>query len=116
MESGRAGALQQHAERVVLSCRIGQRMHKADKNNLRVAFFNYSDLASGAEALVDQTITALIARGIEARLIVMDRFTDKPYVYTLPHFFGERRLEYNLRRATGRNNLFFPSTLFLGFN
>lgn len=81
---------------------------------LRVAFFNYSDLASGAEALIDQTITNLIGRGVDARLFVMDRFTDKPYVYALPHFFGERRLEYVFRKVTGRNNFLFPSTLFLG--
>lgn len=81
---------------------------------LRIAFFNYSDLASGAEALIDQTITGLLARGLDARLFVMDRFTDRPYVYSLPHFFGERRLEYMFRKITGRNNVLFPSTLFLG--
>ena len=81
---------------------------------LRVAFFNYSDRWSGAEALIDQTIVALIARGVDARLFVMDRFTDRPYVHALPHFFFERRLEYYFRKATGRNNFLFPSTLFLG--
>jgi glycosyltransferase involved in cell wall biosynthesis len=91
-------------------------MNNGFKKNLRVAFFNYSDLWSGAEALIDQTIVALIARGVDARLFVMDRFTDKPYVYSLPHFFGERRLEYTFRKLTGRNNLLFPSTLLLGFD
>ena len=81
---------------------------------LRVAFFNYYDLSSGAETLIDQTVSGLIARDVEARLYVMDRFTDKPYVYSLPHFFGERRLEYIFRKATGRNNILFPSTVFLG--
>ena len=81
---------------------------------MRIAFFNYSDQASGAEALIDQTIRALLARGIEARLYVMDRFTDRPYVESIPHFPGERRVEYMFRRATGRNNFLFPSTLFLG--
>ena len=81
---------------------------------MRIAFFNYSDQASGAEALIDQTIRALIARGLEARLYVMDRFTDRPYVETIPRFPGERRVEYMFRRATGRNNFLFPSTLFLG--
>jgi glycosyltransferase involved in cell wall biosynthesis len=83
---------------------------------LRVAFFNYSDRWSGAEALIDQTILTLIARGVDARLFVMDRFTDKSYVHTLPHFFGERRMEYTFRKATGRNNFLFPSTAFLGFD
>ena len=81
---------------------------------MRIAFFNYSDQASGAEALIDQTIRALLASGIEARLYVMDRFTDRPYVETIPRFPGERRVEYMFRRATGRNNFLFPSTLFLG--
>lgn len=80
---------------------------------LRIAFFNYSDESSGAEALIDQTIKALIPHGLEVRLYVMDRFTERPYVNTLPHFPGERRLEYTFRRATGRNNFFFPSTWFL---
>lgn len=83
---------------------------------MRIAFFNYSDLASGAEALIDDTVTTLLGRGIEARLYVMDRFTERPYVHRLPHAFGERRLEYWFRKATGRNNLLFPSTMFLGFD
>lgn len=81
---------------------------------LRVAFFNYSDRWSGAEALIDQTIVALSARGVDARLFVMDRFTDRSYVHALPRFFGERRMEYVFRKLTGRNNFFFPSTRFLG--
>lgn len=80
---------------------------------MRVAFFNYSDEASGAEALIDQTITSLIARGIDARLYVMDQFTDRPYVNAWPRFPAERRIEYIFRRATGLNNFLFPSTLFL---
>lgn len=81
---------------------------------MRIAFFNYSDQASGAEALIDQTITSLIPRGHEVRLYVMDRFTNRPYVEPIPRFPGERRIEYMFRRATGRNNFLFPSTLFLG--
>lgn len=81
--------------------------------SLRVAFFNYSDQASGAEALIDETIKTLIPLGLDVRLYVMDRFTDRPYVNVIPHFPGERRLEYMFRRATGRNNYFFPSTFLL---
>ncbi len=83
---------------------------------MRIAFFNYSDLASGAEALIDDTITTLLARGVEARLYVMDQFTDRPYVRQLPHFPGERRVEYWFRKATGWNNVMYPSTMFLGFD
>lgn len=80
---------------------------------MRVAFFNNSDLSSGAEALINQTVTGLIARGVEARLYVMDKFTDAAHVHVLPHLFGERRLESYFRRATGRNNILFPSTFLL---
>jgi glycosyltransferase involved in cell wall biosynthesis len=80
---------------------------------LRVAFFNYSDQSSGAEALIDLTVKRLISRGVDVRLYVMDRFTSRPYVHSIPHFFAERRLEYMFRRVTGRNNYLFPSTLLL---
>ena len=80
---------------------------------LRVAFFNYSDQSSGAEALIDLTVRRLISHGVDARLYVMDRFTSRPYVHSIPHFFAERRLEYLFRRATGQNNYLFPSTLLL---
>lgn len=79
----------------------------------RVAFFNASDRASGAEALICQTVEGLRARGLDARLYVKDRFTDLPYVHPLPFFFGERRLEHKLRTLSGRNNIFFPSTFTL---
>ncbi|HEX8775569.1 MAG TPA: glycosyltransferase [Pyrinomonadaceae bacterium] len=77
---------------------------------LRVAFFNSSDRASGAEALICQTVEGLRARGVDARLYVKDQFTDLPYVHRLPFFFGERRVERALRKLSGRNNIFFPST------
>jgi glycosyltransferase involved in cell wall biosynthesis len=77
----------------------------------RIAFFNYSDVSSGAEALIGQTVATLCQQGVEARLYVMDQFTKGSYA--IPHFFGERRLEYIFRRLTGRNNILFPSTFFL---
>ena len=89
-------------------------MSQSPRKPLRVAFFNYSDISSGAEALINQTVAGLIKRGLEARLYVMDHMTDAPHVYPLPRFFGERRLEYMFRRATARNNVLFPSTLALG--
>lgn len=78
---------------------------------MRIAFFNYSDLSSGAEALIAQTVSALRQESVDARLYVMDQFTRDSY--SIPHFFGERRLEYIFRRTTGRNNILFPSTLLL---
>ena len=77
----------------------------------RVAFFNYSDRSSGAEALIAQTVSGLREEGVDARLYVMDQFTEDSFA--LPRFPGERRLEKMFRQATGRNNILFPSTLFL---
>lgn len=81
---------------------------------LRVAFFNAADRASGAEALICQTVEGLLARGVEARLYAMRRGTDAPYVHQLPVFRGEVRVERKLRALTGGNDLLFPSTLALG--
>jgi hypothetical protein len=81
---------------------------------LRVAFFNAADRASGAEALICQTVEGLLARGVEARLYAMRRATDEPYVHQLPVFRGEVRVERKLRALTGGNDLLFPSTLALG--
>ncbi len=88
-------------------------MNGDPKKGLRVAFFNASDRASGAEALICQTVEGLIARGVAARLYVMDRLTDLPYVHQFPYFTGERRLEQTIRKLSGRNNIFFPSTFTL---
>src|SRR5688500_9108011 len=76
----------------------------------RVAFFNYSDRSSGAEALIAQTVSGLREEGLDARLYVMDQFTGDSFA--IPRFPGERRLEKMFRRATGRNNILFPSTFF----
>lgn len=86
------------------------------KKRLRVAFFNAADRASGAEALIGQTVEGLLARGVEARLYVMDQLTELPYVHQFPYFSGERRLERMARRLSGRNNIFFPSTFTLPFH
>ena len=60
----------------------------------RVAFFNYSDRSSGAEALIAQTVSGLREEGVDARLYVMDQFTEDSFA--LPRFPGERRLEKNV--------------------
>lgn len=80
---------------------------------LRIAFFNAADSGSGAEVLTMKTAEALIVHGHEARLFVMNRMTDAPYVYPFPRFFGERRAEQLFRTITGLNDVFFPSTLLL---
>ncbi|HJU55861.1 MAG TPA: hypothetical protein VJ715_14855, partial [Pyrinomonadaceae bacterium] len=80
---------------------------------LRVAFFNASDRGSGAEALISKTIEGLRARGVDARLFAMNRMTEAEYVYAFPRLPGERRAEQVLRRVTGWNDYFFPSTRLL---
>jgi glycosyltransferase involved in cell wall biosynthesis len=95
---------------------VDQKAHQvraSTDERLRVAFFNASDRASGAEALICQTVEGLIERGVDARLYVKDRLTDNAYVHQLPFFFGERRIERTLRKLSGRNNIFFPSTFTL---
>lgn len=89
-------------------------MRNGRKRPLRVAFFNAADRASGAEALICQTVEGLLARGVEARLYALRRATDAPYVHPLPVFRGEVRVERRLRALTGGNDLLFPSTLALG--
>ncbi len=80
---------------------------------LRIAFFNASDRGSGAEALISKTIEGLRARGVDARLFAMNRMTEAEYVYAFPRLPGERRAEQVLRRVTGWNDYFFPSTRLL---
>jgi glycosyltransferase involved in cell wall biosynthesis len=86
------------------------------EKGLRVAFFNATDRASGAEALICQTVEGLRGRGHDARLYVMDKLTELPYVHQFPYFSGERRLELAIRRLSGRNNIFFPSTFTLSMH
>jgi glycosyltransferase involved in cell wall biosynthesis len=81
-----------------------------DARPLRVAFFNAADLGSGAEALIAKTVEGLRARGHDARLFAMNRMTGAPYVYPFPRLPAERRVEQLLRKITGRNDFFFPST------
>ena len=80
---------------------------------LRVAFFNAADRGSGAEALITKTVEGLRARGADARLFAMNRMTEAEYVYAFPRLPGERRAEQVLRRITGWNDYFFPSTRLL---
>jgi len=85
-----------------------------DTERLNVAFFNASDRASGAEALIRQTVEGLIARGVDARLYALRCETGAPYVHPLPTLRGEQRVERKFRSLTGRNDFLFPSTMALG--
>jgi len=77
---------------------------------MRVAFFNATDRGSGAEALINQTVSRLIERGVDARLYVLGRSGDAAHTHRLNLFPGERRLERLFRRITGRHDLLFPYT------
>jgi hypothetical protein len=78
---------------------------------LRIAFFNCQEQASGAEQLTRETVEGLNGRGHEARLYVKMRSrSPRAYVHKIPYFRGEENLEARLRRLTGWNDYFFPST------
>lgn len=88
-------------------------MNNGLRKRLRIAFFNSADISSGAESLIDSTVRSLISRGVDARLYVMDKLGSGEYVYQIPRFPAERRIEKAIRGTTGLNNIFFPSTLLL---
>lgn len=89
-------------------------MKETAAENLRVAFFNFADRASGSEALICRTVEGLLARGVEARLYAQRRESGATYVHPFPLLRGEVRVESRFRTATGRNDTLFPSTLLLG--
>lgn len=83
----------------------------AARRPLRIAFFNLMEQASGAEQLTRETVEGVNARGHEARLYVKVRSkASRPYVHKIPYFRGEENMESRLRRLTGWNDYFFPST------
>jgi glycosyltransferase involved in cell wall biosynthesis len=86
-----------------------------ESERLRVAFFNASDRSSGAESLICRTVEGSIERGVDVRLYALRRETGASYVYPMPLFRGELRLEHKFRSLTGLNDLLFPSTWRLGY-
>ncbi len=85
---------------------------------LRIAFFSSSTagVGSGCEHLIYNTAKALIARGHDARVYVMNsQMDDNPpfFVRRLPTFPLEKIIERVLSRLTGWNDIFFPSTALL---
>ena len=65
--------------------------------------------------VIRQTVEGLLARGVEARLYSRTRVTGLDYVYPLPYFRGEQRIEASFRYRTGGNDILFPSTLALNW-
>jgi len=91
------------------------------RKSLRVAYFTShpASVASGSEILMYETARALIARGHDARVYVMNGRMDKAppfFAKQIPTFPLERLAERVLRRLTGLNDLFFPSTALLRFH
>lgn len=91
-------------------------MKENSENRLRIAFFNATDRGSGAEALIHNTLKALISRGIDARLYAKICNTGAPYVYSLPRWPGERDVERIFRLISGYEGFLFPSTRTLHWN
>jgi glycosyltransferase involved in cell wall biosynthesis len=101
---------------VIPKCSCGNQLQDLGKHTsaIRVAFFNVTDVGSGAESLIRLTVEGLIARGIDARLYVTFPITTDRYVFRIPLVRYERQIEPRLRVLTGWNDLFFPSTWRLG--
>jgi glycosyltransferase involved in cell wall biosynthesis/GT2 family glycosyltransferase len=81
---------------------------------LRIALFNALRVGSGNEKFTARTAEGLLARGHDVRLYVREPGPAREtphYVRRLPYLPGERVLERTLRRASGLNDTFFPSTL-----
>lgn len=91
---------------------------KKNRKPLRIALFtsNPASAGSGCERLVYDTARALLARGHDVRVYVMNSFWDEnPPFFTrpLPNLPMEKAAEKFLSRLSGLNDMFFPSTALL---
>jgi glycosyltransferase involved in cell wall biosynthesis len=87
----------------------------------RVAFFTShpANVGSDCERLIYNTTSALIARGLDARVYVMNAHMDgQPpfFARQLPTLPFERLIEKTFSRVMGWNDILFPSTGFLRFS
>jgi glycosyltransferase involved in cell wall biosynthesis len=85
---------------------------------LKMAFFTShpANVGSGSERLVYDTAKALIERGHDARVYVMNAHLDPEppyYVHQMPRIPFERLFERGQAILTGWNDLMFPSTALL---
>lgn len=86
----------------------------------RLAFFTShpANVGSGCERLIYNTASALIARGFDTRVYVMNAHMDgQPpfFARQLPTLPAERLIERTFSRVTGWNDVLFPSTGLLRF-
>jgi glycosyltransferase involved in cell wall biosynthesis len=93
----------------------GNTVYASSGRTLKIAFFTShpANVGSGSERLIYQTANALIERGHDARVYVMNAPLDKEppfFVHQIPKVPMERLFERGQARLTGWNDLFFPST------
>lgn len=111
--------VKQEADSMIASGRKASVMHpSAIKKTLRVAFFTSypASAGSGCERLIYDTARALIARGHDARVYVMNSYWDENppfFAKPLPTLPMERRAERFVTRLSGFNDMAFPSTFLL---
>lgn len=111
--------LKQQADTCVVSDKKASVIHpSAIKKTLRVAFFTSypASVGSGCERLIYDTARALIARGHDARVYVMNSYLDENppfFARPLPTLPMERRVEKFISRLSGFNDIAFPSTALL---
>lgn len=96
-------------------------MKKKRKNALRVCFFTShpARAGSGSERLMYDTASALIARGHDARVYVMNSNlgVNPPFFEgQIPTFPFEKWGESFFRKSTGFNDIMFPSTAIMRFH
>jgi len=94
--------------------------HLIEERPLRVAFFTShpTNVGSGCERLIYNTVSSIIARGHDARVYVMNANMDGMppfFVRQLPTLLGISQVERKLARMTGLNDTLFPSTALLRF-
>ncbi len=94
--------------------------HRSPQKPFKIAFFTShpANVGSGSERLIYNTAKALIERGHDARVYVMNALLDDEppfFVHQMPHLPGERFTERVLARFTGWNDLIFPSTILQRF-
>lgn len=111
--------VKQEEDSIVASCKKSPVIHpSAIKKTLRVAFFTSypASAGSGCERLIYDTARALIARGHDAHIYVMNAQMDENppfFARQLPTLPMERRVERFFSRLTGFNDTAFPSTALL---
>lgn len=92
------------------------------KLDLKIVIVNKSDSKGGAAVVSRRLMEALRAEGADARMIVVEKFTDSPYIdvaapsFKLKSAFLAERLQIYLNNGFNRQNLFKVDTGAFGVN